>query len=170
MAGKGVTQAEFARQNGWSRQYVSKLVQQGRIEVKGGRIDPVAAKKAIEELAEPSTVLRKKADSQGETTGHSSYPMDSRKAVDFASARTMREAFRAKMAKLEYEEKAGKLTDASKVREDAFRAGRIIRDALLGMPDRLSDILAAEDDPAKIANLLQEELESVLGDMAEGRY
>ncbi len=45
MAGKRVTQAEFARQNGWSRQYVNKLVKEGRIKLKGGRIDPVAAKK-----------------------------------------------------------------------------------------------------------------------------
>ena len=40
MAGQGVTQAEFARQNGWFRQYVNKLVKQGRIEVKAGRIGP----------------------------------------------------------------------------------------------------------------------------------
>ena len=168
MAGQGLTQAEFARQNGWSRQYVNKLVKQGRIEVKGGRIDPVAAKKAIEELAEPSTVLRQSNPSQGEVIASTSYPVDNRKAVDFASARTMREAFRAKMAKMEYEEKAGKLTDASKVREDAFRAGRIIRDALLGIPDRLADILAAEQDPRQVRQLLDEELEIILTDMSHG--
>ncbi len=70
-----MTQAEFARQNGWSRQYVNKLVKQGRIEVKGGRIDPVAAKKAIEELAEPSTVLRQSNPSRGEVIASTSYPV-----------------------------------------------------------------------------------------------
>ena len=168
MAGQGVTQAEFARQNGWSRQYVNKLVKQGRIKVKGGRIDPVAAKKAIEELAEPSTVLRESPTPKGQLVPSSSYPVDNRKTVDFASARTMREAFRAKMAKMEYEEKAGKLTDASKVRADAFRAGRIIRDALLGIPDRLADILAAEQDPRQVRQLLEEELEMILSDISHG--
>ncbi|WP_263080077.1 hypothetical protein [Endozoicomonas sp. Mp262] len=166
MAGQGVTQAEFARQNGWSRQYVNKLVKQGRIKVKGGRIDPVAAKKAIEELAEPSTVLPESPTPKGQLVPSSSYPVDNRKTVDFASARTMREAFRAKMAKMEYEEKAGKLTDASKVREDAFRAGRIIRDALLGIPDRLADILAAEQEPRQIRQLLEEELENILRELS----
>ena len=33
MSEKRVSQAEFARQNGWSKQYVAKLVKQGRIEV-----------------------------------------------------------------------------------------------------------------------------------------
>ncbi len=168
MAGKRVTQAEFARQNGWSRQYVNKLVKEGRIKLKGGRIDPVAAKKAIDELAEPSTVLRESSAPKGQLVSTPSYPVDNRKAVDFAAARTMREAFRAKMAKMEYEEKAGKLTDASKVREDAFRAGRIIRDALLGIPDRLADILAAEKDPRQIRQLLEEELETILTDMSHG--
>ncbi len=78
----------------------------------------------------------------------------------------MREAFRAKMAKMEYEEKAGKLTDASKVREDAFRAGRIIRDALLGIPDRLADVLAAEQDPRQVRQLLEEELENILRELS----
>ena len=86
-------------------------------------------------------------------------------AVDFITARTMREAFKAKLAKLEYEEKSKKLTDASKVRNDAFKAGRIIRDELLAIPDRLADVLAAEDDPRKVGELLQEELEVILNEL-----
>ena len=78
----------------------------------------------------------------------------------------MREAFRAKMAKLEYEEKSGTLTEAAKVRQDAFKAGRIIRDELLAIPDRMADVLAAEDDPRKVRELLQEELEAILNAMA----
>ena len=58
MSGERITQAEFARRNGWTKQYVAKLVKQGRIQLEGGKIDPVAAKRAIGQLAEPSTVLR----------------------------------------------------------------------------------------------------------------
>ncbi|MCL6270277.1 hypothetical protein M3P05_10120, partial [Sansalvadorimonas sp. 2012CJ34-2] len=60
MTGERVSQAEFARRNGWSKQYVAKLVKQGRIKLEGGKIDPVAAKKAVDQLAEPSTALREK--------------------------------------------------------------------------------------------------------------
>lgn len=96
-----------------------------------------------------------------------SNPKDSRQAVDFVTARTMREAFKAKMAKIEYEEKADKLTDATKVRDDAFRAGRMVRDALLGIPDRLFDVLAAEKDPVVVRTRLLEELESVLNKLTD---
>ncbi|WP_281647584.1 hypothetical protein [Parendozoicomonas sp. Alg238-R29] len=173
-----MSQAEFARQNGWSRQYVAKLVQQGRIKLEGGKIDPVAAKRAVEKLAEPSTVLRGKSskatDIQSRTTvpavsqvPTTSLPTESRKTVDYAAARTMREAFRAKMAKLDYEEREGKLVDAGKVKEEAFQVGRMIRDGVLAIPDRMADVLAAENDPAKVRQVLMDELERVLEKLSE---
>ena len=54
------------------------------------------------------------------------------------------------MAQLEYEEKSGTLTDTAKVKQDAFKVGRIIRDELLAIPDRMADVLAAEDDSVKV--------------------
>ena len=53
------------------------------------------------------------------------------------------------------------------MREDAFQAGRIVRDAILGLPDRLADVLAAENDPANIQRLLRDELEVALERLAE---
>ena len=158
-----LSQSEFARRQGWSRQYVAKLVKSGKIRLQNGKVDSDAALTAIEAQSEPSTALRTKPQRQEviPTT-----PTDSRQAVDFVTARTMREAFRAKMAKMEYEQKSGKLTDASKVKEDAYRAGRIVRDALLGMPDRFSDVLAAETDPGKVRQLLMDEFESILNELS----
>ncbi|WP_252177205.1 hypothetical protein [Endozoicomonas sp. 4G] len=158
-----ISQSEFAKRQGWSRQYVAKLVKSGKIRLHKGKINPDEALKAIQAQAEPSTVLRKppvSADSLPVA------PTDSRQAVDFVTARTMREAFRAKMAKMEYEEKAGKLTEASKVREDAYRAGRMLRDALLGIPDRLADVLAAEEDSMAVRQLLENEIEQALEKLA----
>ena len=165
MSGERITQAEFARRNGWSKQYVAKLVKQGRIQLEGGKIDPVAAKRAIDQLAEPSTALRELPSNTPEsnrTDAPVSGPADSRKAVDYATARTMREAFRAKMAKLDYEEREGKLVEARKVYEEGFQTGRQVRDALLGIPDRLADILAAETDPSQIRRIMFEEMEQAL--------
>lgn len=70
------------------------------------------------------------------------------------------------MTKMEYEQKAGKLTDASKVRNDAFQAARMVRDALLGIPDRQADVLAAESDPKKVRQLLMDELETILNELS----
>ncbi|WP_422135497.1 hypothetical protein [Endozoicomonas sp. ALD040] len=157
-----ISQSEFAKRQGWSRQYVAKLVKSGKIRLQKGKVNPDEALKAIQAQAEPSTVLRKPASQDHLPVA----PTDSRQAVDFVTARTMREAFRAKMAKMEYEEKAGKLTEASKVREDAYRAGRMLRDALLGIPDRQADVLAAETDPRKVRQLLMDELEAILSELS----
>lgn len=145
---------------------MGKLVKSGKITLVNGKIDTEQALSAIKAQSEPATELRAKP--RGETVIPSA-PSDARQAVDFITARTMREAFKAKMAKMEYEEKAGKLTDASQVREEAFRAGRIIRDSLLGIPDRLSDVLAAEDNPVKVRQLLMDEFDAILNELSHQR-
>lgn len=153
-----MTQAAFARQQGFTRGYVTKLIKKGVIQLKNGKVDSAQAEQAMKANSDPVTLIRsdQSADLAPSQPG----------AVDFVTARTMREAFKAKMAKLEYEEKSGTLTDAAKVKQDAFKAGRIIRDELLAIPDRMADVLAAEDDPRKVGGLLQEELEAILNAMA----
>ncbi len=161
MSGERITQAEFARRHGWSKQYVAKLVKQGRVKLEGGKIDPVAAKAAIDQLGEPSTGLRE-SPVQARPETSAPLPLDNRKVVDYAAARTMREAYRAKMARLDYEEREGKLFEAGKVYEEGFQTGRQVRDALLGIPDRIADILAAETDPARVRKRLFQEVEEAL--------
>ncbi|WP_299730071.1 hypothetical protein [uncultured Endozoicomonas sp.] len=39
--------------------------------------------------------------------------------------------------------------------QDAFKAERVVRDELLTIPDRVADVLAAEDDPRKMAEQLK---------------
>lgn len=149
-----MSQAEFARQQGFTRGYVTKLIKKGIIRLSNGKVDSVQAQQAMKANADPVSLIR----SDQTTEIAPAQPG----AVDFVTARTMREAFRAKMAKLEYEEKSGTLTDAAKVKQDAFKAGRIIRDELLAIPDRLADVLAAEDDPATVRRIICDELELVL--------
>ncbi|MCW7551803.1 hypothetical protein NX722_10080 [Endozoicomonas gorgoniicola] len=158
-----LSQSEFAKRQGWSRQYVAKLVKSGKIKLVNGKVDEQAALSALKQQAEPASALRQAPARQ------EAFPAtltDSRQAVDFVTARTMREAFKARMAKMEYEEKSGKLTDAARVRDDAFQAARMVRDALMGIPDRQADVLAAETDPKKIRELLMNELEDILNELS----
>jgi len=152
-----ITQAEFSRQIGVSKPYIHKLVKKGIIRLRDGKVDTEQARAAMKANADPASLLRE--DSPPEVIPAAGSAAG---GVDFITARTMREAFRAKLAKLEYEEKSGKLTDAARVRNDAFKAGRIIRDELLAIPDRLADVLAAEDDPATVRKIIFDELELVL--------
>ena len=159
-----VTQAEFARQQGVSKPYIHKLVKKGIITLRNGRIDSREALASMAKHADPSTAIR---DINASADNSLPLPAKPGQGINYLDARTMREAFKAKLAKLEYEEKAGKLTDASKVKDDAFKAGRILRDELLGIPDRIADLLSAEDNPLTIKNLLLEELESALNRSCE---
>lgn len=149
-----MSQAEFARQQGFTKAYVTKLIKKGIVKLKNGTVDSAQAEQAMRANADPVSLIR-----SGQATELAPAQPG---AIDFVTARTMREAFRSKMAKLEYEEKSGTLTEAAKVKQDAFKAGRIIRDELLAIPDRLADVLAAEDDPTTVRQLIFDELEIVL--------
>ena len=153
-----MSQAEFARQQGFTKGYVTKLIKKGIVELKNGKVDSVQAQQAMKTSADPVSLIGSDQTTELAPTQPG--------AGDFVTARTMREAFCAKMAKLEYEEKSGTLTEAVKVKQDAFKAGRIIRDGLLAISDRMVNVLAAEDDPGKVEELLREELEAILNELS----
>jgi len=70
------------------------------------------------------------------------------------------------MAKIAYEEKIGSLVDADSVKDAAFNCARETRRAILDVPCRLSEILAAETSPAAIESLLAKELIAVLDSLS----
>lgn len=70
--------------------------------------------------------------------------------------------FKAKKMEIELQKELGILLDADDVKKVAFDTGRRVRDGILGIPDRLSTMLAAEKDPKKIHELLTKELRKAL--------
>lgn len=68
----------------------------------------------------------------------------------------------ARKKKLDYEREAGKLVDVDTVRKEAFESARAVRDAILAIPDRISSLLAAEVDPARVNVMLADELRNAL--------
>lgn len=77
-------------------------------------------------------------------------------------SKAITEAYKARLAKLEFEEKSGKLIDAEKVRLEQFTAGRMIRDAIMSVPDRISAKLASITDPHTVHRELHAELVAAL--------
>ena len=82
--------------------------------------------------------------------------------LNFQQARAVREAYRARLIRLEYEERVGILVRADLVRASAHTAARAVRDHLLSIPGRLREQLAEEVDPDRIAHLIREEIVSSL--------
>ena len=79
-----------------------------------------------------------------------------------ADAQLRKENALAALRELELGRKRGELVEKAKVEAAAFRVGRQVRDSLLGLPDRLAGIIAAEPSQAKIHALLTRELRQCL--------
>jgi hypothetical protein len=74
--------------------------------------------------------------------------------------------FGALLKKLEYEEKSGALVRKDAVDSEVFSSFRGLRDRILGIPDRIGSILAAESDVATIRERLRDELVECLEALA----
>lgn len=78
-------------------------------------------------------------------------------------ARTSRERSDAEMAAIAVLERRGQLVSRDKVRAELTRRLAGVREGLLQMPARMQSLLAAEQDEAKVHDLLQDEIYAVLG-------
>lgn len=85
--------------------------------------------------------------------------------ISYAEARAQHERFKARLAQLELEQREGKLVEADVVKREAFRTARLVRDALLNLPDRVAGELAAETNQFKVHQRLVSEIRRALEDL-----
>ena len=140
-----VTQSEYAKAKGVSKQYISKIVKQGKLQLVDGRID--------EELADEILCLSdrvSKIDDDSENT------QDLHKR--YWKARLKFEENRARILELEREEKEQSLIPAEEVRKTLFTKGRVVRDAFLNIPDRVAAEIAGISDEKQIHKILTREI------------
>lgn len=119
-----MTQAEYARHRGKNPQYINKLVEAGVLVMRGRLVDVAASDAVLDDKPEPLPSRQQPAT--------------------FAQARPARELFSAKLKKLDYETRIGKLVPTDEVSIKRFTFGQQIRARLLGMPSKLAPQLAAE--------------------------
>ena len=79
----------------------------------------------------------------------------------------MKEVYLARMARLKYEEEAGKLVPKADVESRAADIGMVVKQNLLSIPSRMMDELAIESDPREINAILERELRQVLEQLAQ---
>jgi hypothetical protein len=168
-----VTQAELARELGVSPQAVHKAVRAGRL-TRGsdGKFD----------LHSALAAFRGNGGGHGAHTGRfgGRRPFEFRPdegsngtgevavgaSEGYYRGRAVRETYRAKMARIEFERATGLLVGAAEVRRATFEAFRAVRDALDAIPERVDARLAAESDPAVVREILRAELRKVLADLS----
>lgn len=84
----------------------------------------------------------------------------------FSNARVRKERAAADLLELERAELTGRLVDAEEVRRAAFALARAAQDSLMSIPDRVSAILAAEDNPGRTHDILTLEISRVCDSLA----
>jgi hypothetical protein len=129
-----VSLRSYARHRGVALAAVQKAIASGRICTRpDGLIDQEIADRQWEDTTRcvPSTNGQGvRITNNGPGSG----------GAEYARARAEREHYSALLAKLEYEERAGKLIDTDDVKAQAFRTYREFRDRLLNIPDRVSEL------------------------------
>lgn len=125
---------------------------------------PVAPAPPAEE-DEDELELEEEAGAAPPQTAPVSAAAGSAQPSTYAQARAAREMYQARLARLEYEQKIGKLVSADEVKAEAFAAARRTRDAMLNISSRIANQLAAERDPAKISARLDDEIRRALREL-----
>ena len=144
-----ITQAEWARRQGISREAVRKQIQRGQLCLVDGKVDEIQAKKDLLKNNRNNKVSASIKELLLQT-------------------KLENEIERGKILKLERQEKEQSLIPPDNMKETLFRKGRVIRDAMLNLPDRVSSLVATMQDAGEIHMLLTNEIRSILEELSNG--
>jgi hypothetical protein len=176
----GVSIRAYARARGCAESAVRKAIASKRITPNpDGSIDPAranedwarntfAGKTLYQAPTRPQVATLSAPHPPRGGLGMSSQPEVSSDPVSsYLRARAVSETFKAKTAQLEYEERAGKLIQATKAGEYAAHWSAIVGDALSAYPDRVAPLVAAAKSEAEIHRILAGETNALRRKMAK---
>jgi phage terminase Nu1 subunit (DNA packaging protein) len=131
-----------------------KAVATGRIErLANGTLDVASADRWLAE--------------RGPTPPHRPTGSGLPRSGSVAAAQRKLTEYRARLARLDYLARKGELVSAAEVQAAAFRAGRAVRDHMLGVPARVSTVLSGMTDASDIHALLEQEIGLAIDAFAE---
>ena len=195
----GLSIRAYAQHRGVSHTAVAKAVSAGRISKKAdGTIDPATADAQWDRNTLPSQSLNTTAGkaaakvetSRVETSPVStpvstqvstqvSTPVSTRDAPappetrsgapDYQTSRAIREAYTARLAKLDYEERTGKLLNADEVKVRHFNLARLLRDRMQQIPRKVAPLIVsaviAQPDQRVVEELLMDSIREALEEL-----
>jgi hypothetical protein len=162
---------EYARRRGVTLGAVQKAIKSGRIRSIDGKIDPEVADiqwrrntdvaqqrgaAAVASVASTATIAPKAPRGDDDPTA----------GPQLLESRARREQAMAELAELELAEKRGELVAVADVEKALVSKVLGVRDSLDTLADRLSPLLAAETDPAKVYAMLRSEIRQVLAQLS----
>ena len=183
----GLSIRAYAQHRGVSHTAVAKAIKAGRISVEpDGKIDPAKADAQWARNTLPSQSLNTGAAkpaakvatppvSTSVATGSSRElqpPVETGRisAPDYQTSRAIREAYAARLAKLEFEERTGKLLNADEVKVKHFNLARLLRDRIQQIPRKLAPqivaAVVAQPDQRVVEDLLMEAIREALEELS----
>ncbi|MBU2744284.1 hypothetical protein, partial [Acidithiobacillus caldus] len=98
-------------------------------------------------------------------------PLETRAAApDYQTSRAIREAYAARLAKLEFEERTGKLINADEVKVKYFNLARLLRDRIQQIPRKVAPqivaAVVAQPDQRVVEDLLMEAIREALEELS----
>ena len=149
---------KYAQHRNVSHTAVQKAIRQGRIRLTPeGQIDIEQADRDW---------YRNTTPSPERTPGRPRVLAERPAGPSFAQSRAVRELYMARLAKLDYEVRCGKLLDAREVENTVATIVRIARDRLLALPYRIAETVAAETNPAEVHSILNREIRAALTELS----
>ncbi|WP_353286467.1 hypothetical protein [Wolbachia endosymbiont (group A) of Crataerina pallida] len=119
-----ITQTEWAREIGVSKQYVCYLVKKGIVELEDGLINREQANEAVAAIRDPSQPLRRKNYSEN----------GEKLSTMLLKTRIKNEMERGKLLEAKAKAEIGELVAVEEVKRDAFNVARVVRNNLLNIP------------------------------------
>jgi len=142
-----VSQSEYARRRGKSRQYIGRLAKAGVLVTRNGLVDAAAS----------DAVLDDRPDRIEPPVAAVSEPGSS-----YAQAKLADMVFRAKLRRLEFETRQGKLVEAEAVKTRWASILVELKERVLAVPDKLAPEVAATTDERQVREVLKREMHALL--------
>lgn len=169
----------YAKHRGLSHTAVQKAIKEGRIKVgSDGRIlvaqadkswnantDPGKQANGLKGSAKKAAPARREDDDEQEERA-APPQQQAADGISYQTQRAIREGYQARLAKLEYESKTGKLGDVDQMRVAQFTMARKARDALLAVPSRVAPLVIGLETVAEIEKILDDEIRVICSEIA----
>lgn len=168
-----VTQSEFARIVGVSSPRVSTAIKHGKLLrslKKIGKIKRIDLEEGLKEWKENLAPAQQKGghSKKNKAKGRVTKAKEGRSTgedvdkMSLAELQTLQAKYKALMQKINLDKELKKIIAIDQVEKEFFDIARLVRDAILAVPDKISAILAVEPDERAVNVTMTQELHAAL--------
>jgi len=156
----------YARHRGVTEAAVRKAIRQGRVSKgKNGKINPKTADKEWGQNTDPAQIKAVFTEEKPDYS-QNSIP-NTANGPSYQQSRAIKEAYGAKLLRLQFEKESKKLISIDDVKVSAFNAARMTRDRILNIPDRVIPQLVGKTNIFEMKEILKAELIKALEELSK---